>query len=417
MRVLHPKFSAMTFLSGISRSAEWLLQFDESDREAAASLIDEILLVSGEAFQRGMRRLLDEVVASRPSADGKIALYAERPVKKVFGKIPAFFPDSRHGKATGPGVQPVRADPRDQEIGSEGVVAQLITDYCRQNPEVALSHPGPDKLRADRVGHIVIVTDFIGSGKRVHDMLEAFRYVATLRSWRSGGRLKFTVVAYSALTEGLYILENQKLKPQVRLAVGCPTLFGGFGRSASVKMVDLCRRYPPRRNNPFGFRGGGALIAFAHGCPNNATAMLWSRADGWRPLFHGRSTAATVEAFPVSETQALDERAQRLLGVRSAQEALSAPTTKLWVSTMMVLAACEDGARDAKAVSGRSSLGVAETESILRFAQVARWLTDKLTMTPLGRKELARLRRRGRRRPVLPSKDSPFYYPSQLRVP
>ena len=46
MRVLHPKFSAMTFLSGISRSAEWLLQFDESDREAAASLIDEILLVS-----------------------------------------------------------------------------------------------------------------------------------------------------------------------------------------------------------------------------------------------------------------------------------------------------------------------------------------------------------------------------------
>ena len=103
--------------------------------------------------------------------------------------------------------------------------------------------------------------------------------------------------------------------------------------------------------------------------------------------------------------------------MRSAQEALSAPTTKLWVSTMMVLAACEDGARDAKAVSGRSSLGVAETESILRFAQVARWLTDKLTMTPLGRKELARLRRRGRRRPVLPSKDSPFYYPSQLRVP
>src|SRR5208337_3578272 len=139
---------------------------------------------------------LDKVAGQRSSPERKIALYAERRIKKVFGIIPTFFPGSRHGRAKGPGVQPVQADPRDQEVGSEGVVAQLITDYCRRNPEVALSHPGPTKLRDDRVSHIVIVTDFIGSGLRVYDMLESFRYVATLQSWRSYGRLKFIVVAY-----------------------------------------------------------------------------------------------------------------------------------------------------------------------------------------------------------------------------
>jgi hypothetical protein len=407
----------MASISQTPHMAGWLSQFAETDQDAAISLVDEILVVSGDAFQRGIRTLLDGVVAERPSMERKIALYAERPIKSVFGKIPAFFRGSRHGRAIGTGVQPVQADPRDQEVGSEGIVAQLITDYCRQNPEVALSHPGPNKLRQDRVSHIVIVTDFIGSGLRIYEMLESFRYVATLRSWRSYGLLKFVVVAYSGVELGVNWVESQKLKAPVRLVVGCPTVFSSFRGAEYSRALDLCERYPPKSTKPFGFNRTGALIAFAHGCPNNAPGMLWSKANGWRPLFPGRSTTSASVAFSADERDRLEQRANRLLRIRSAREALSSPSGTLWLSTMMVLAAAEAGARSPLEVSAKSGLPMTEVTTIIGFAEVAHWMRATGSLTTLGRQELVRLRRRGRYKPVLPSDDNPFYYPSQLRAP
>lgn len=408
----------MTQLSTLSGSETWLSQFAEGDdREAAASLADEIHLVSAAAFQSGLRALIDEVVARRADPERKIALYAERPVKLVFGKVPAFFKDSRKGRATGPGVQPVIADPRDQEVGSEGVVAQLITDYCRLHPEVALSHPGPTKLRKDRVGDIVIVTDFIGSGRRVHTMLESMRYVASLRSWRSYRLLRFTVAAYSGTPLGLATVGDQKLKPTILTVMGCPTLFQSFRGRYQETLRSLCRRYSPQNETPYGFENSGALLAFAHGCPNNAPPILWSRAKGWTPLFQGRTTTLSSEAFSSDADAALDRRAEALLGVSNARDSLTTLDSRRWLSTLMVLAASEAGARKDLEFSGRTGLPLAQVTEIASFARIARWLTASGQLTPLGRSELDRLRRRGRRRPALPTTDNPFYYPSQLRAP
>lgn len=172
-------------ISQIEFARAWLEQFPATERATAARLADAVMLVSHDALYRGLRLLLDETLGARDEADAErpIALYAERAVetrksKNEYGwetvAVPPFFPGAEKGRATGSGVTPVLIDPDDQEVGSEGAIANFITSYQRLHRDSVLSHPGPDALRDGRASHIVIVTDFIGSGKRVSEMVDAF---------------------------------------------------------------------------------------------------------------------------------------------------------------------------------------------------------------------------------------------------
>lgn len=408
----------LSSFAGLAFSDAWLSQFAKEDREVAQMLLDEVHTISTDAFSDGIIKLIDEIASERPDLDRKIALYCERPIKRVFGNIPVFFPGSRKGRAEGPGVAPVVANPLDQEVGSEGIVAQLITSYCRANPKVALSHPGPSKLRKDRVSHIVIVTDLIGSGDRISAMLESLSVVATLRSWESYKLIKFVVVAYAATDHGLARLKWAPLKNEIRSVISCPTINTAF-RGTRLKLINsICQRYPAkRRGNPFGWEGGGALIAFSHGCPNNAPAIFWTTANEWQPIFKGRTTIAAAGAFRIDEADLLRRRTERLLKTNEIRARLDAPDGKLWLSAMAVLAASEDGARGPRNVSARLGLPFGEVRMNINLCKEAGWISDSGVLTMLGKMELRRLRRRLRPKPIFPSDANPFYYPSQLRVP
>ena len=271
-------------------------------------------------------------------------------------------------------------------------------------------------MRAGRAQHIVIVTDFIGSGKRVWEMLEAFRAVATLRSWHSYKLVTFRVVAYAGTNSGLRTVNSNRLKPEVSTVVGCPTIFNMFTGTQLSRVLALCRRYPSRHAHPTGFLNSGALIAFAHGMPNNCPPLLHSRTRGWTPLFHGRSTAAAELSFPSGTSETIAERVTRLLRIGNANAYLSDATGNRWITAMLVLAAIEAGARSASSASARSGLPLSRVEEILSYIKIVRWTTSRNELTTLGRLELARLRRRRSRTPGLPKPNSPFYYPTQLRA-
>ncbi len=407
----------MTKLSDTQLGADWLMHFtNQSERELAAALIDEVLLVGRDTLMRGLRSLIGALLLDRNDTARPIALFAERAVPKLNGEVLPLYPGSRMGRATGPGILPIVVDPADQEIGSEALVGNLITDLQRHYYGDVLSHPGPDQMRAARVRHIVIVTDFIGSGKRVWEMLEAFRTVATFRSWRSYGLIDFRVLAYSGTEEGLKRVLSSRLRPKIATVAGCPTLHNTFNGAQLSDVLALCRQYPCRHRHPVGFSDSGALIAFAHGMPNNAPPILHSRRNGWIPLFRGRSTAGAEMDFPSNAVETLAERAFRLLRIRDAHEHLVDPTRRRWITTMMVLSAIQEGAKTPATVSARSGLSLTQTEEILGFTKIARWTTERNALTPLGRKELGRLRRRRRSTPMLPTAQSPFYYPTQLRA-
>ena len=407
----------MSRLSNAAFAQEWLDGFDNpADRATASALINEILLVSGEMLVHELRRLVELILTERDDPERPIALYAERAVPKRDKVVLPFFPDTGAGRATGAGIPPIVIDPEDQEVGSEGLIANLITTLVRRHGGDVLSHPGPDRLRSDRARQIVIVTDFIGSGKRVWEMLEAFRAVATLRSWRSYDLLSFVVIAYAGTEDGLRVVRSSRLKPQILTVTGCPTLWNTFAGAQLSNVIALCRRFPRRHRHPSGFQNGGALIAFAHGLPNNAPPILWSERNGWSPLFPRRSTVGGSRAFHSGATEALAERASRLLRIRTAASLLDSSRGTRWVTTLMVLAALEAGSRTAQAASARTGLSLSRIEEILGYTQVAHWTSRHNALTRLGRQELARLRRRRRRAPVLPKTGAPFYYPTQLRA-
>jgi hypothetical protein len=282
-------------------------------------------------------------------------------------------------------------------------------------------------MRQDKVKKIVLLTDFIGSGDRITGMLESLRYVATLRSWRSYGLIRFIVLAYSGLNEGVSITRSHKLRPDVHLVAGCPTIANTFRGKQRSKIEALCRAHPSRHPQPLGYGTrswvypgdeGGALIAFAHGCPNNVPAILYSRASGWVPLFEGRSTPDAPDAFlPEGHEVALDQRAQNLLRIRDAQKSLLSVENEGWISAMLVLAAADEGLRTIADISGRTHLSIARVTKLVALAKNARWLTETGRLTRLGRYERERLRRRRRRTPVLPGERNTFYYPTQLRAP
>lgn len=392
---------------------KWLANFEDVDRPAASDLISEVMLVSRDDFADGLKSLLDSI-SGTPNSNSKIALYAERPIKKVFGRIPSFFPKSRRGRAEGNGIPPIVVDPRDQEIGSEGVVANLITDYSRQKGPNYISHPGPDKLRKEKVSVIVIVTDFIGSGKRVLDMLESLGYVATLNSWKSYRLIRFVVLAYSGTAEGLKAVRSHKLKPEVSIVMGCPTIQNTFKGRRRLEVEKVCKQYPKKHNNPLGFMQSGALIAFSHGCPNNAPPILHSKASGWKPLFRGRSTGELpAELFRLKD---FEQRASNLLGIREARESLSNYKNDKWLSVLKVLSAVELGLRATDDISAKTRIEVNSVNEIISSAIHALWLDSQNRLTPLGERELARFRRQRCKKPLLAGNEGKYYYPTQLRT-
>lgn len=410
-------------LSQTEFSRDWLEQFSEAERPVAARLADAVMLVSYDALYRGLRLLLDEVISNRDEGDQErpIALFAERAVatrdtEDGGEEILPFFPGTEEGRATGAGMPPIVVDPTDQEVGSEGAIANFITGYERLHRNRVLSHPGPDALRTRRVSHIVIVTDFIGSGNRVWEMLQAFWRVATIRSWHSYGFVRFAVVAYSGTEDGLKLVRSHRSGPNVLVVHACPTIFTAFVGAERNAIEALCRAYPHKIRRPFGYGKAGALIAFSHGMPNNAPPILHSNKNGWEPLFINRSALGADRHFPAANADALADHAREVLNIRAAERFLNDPTRRRWVETMLVLTAVKDGSRTAASASARTRLPLADVEQILVFTRIVRWTSPRNALTVLGQRELRRLRLRRARTIELPTEELPYYYPSQLRA-
>lgn len=406
----------MTLLSQSNFASTWIDQFEPSDRKVARGLIDKIMLVTRDELSGGLVSLLDSIMAGRQDQARPIALYAEREVTRTDGEVDAFFPGSEAGRATGPGVSPVAAD--DLEVGSEGTIANLITGYARLHRGSILSHPGPDRMRWDRVGTIVVVADFIGSGKRVYEMLEAFARVATIQSWRSLGYIDFYVLAYSGTSNGIAHVQSSRLDPKIILVKGCPTVYNAFHGVERGQVISLCNNYSPQKRNHLGFRNGGALIAFAHGMPNNAPALLHVEKGNWKPLFRNRSTLGAGPAFPSDSIGQDLQHAVAMLRINISRSHLTNSDGNQWIKTLLVLAALKMAPSSAQKVSAVSHIPVRRVDEIIGFLLIAKWASRRgsvISLTDLGRRELQRLQRRRSRAPVLPTPTNPFYYPTQLR--
>lgn len=398
-------------------AAAWSSQFEPGDQAAALALVKSIKVVSADEFASELRSL---VLERAKSGRLPIGLYAERELPREHERLVPLFTQSPTTpvRARGPGPVPVAPlKPTEPEVGSEGIVANLITNLCRSDPDAFLNHPGPDVLRSKKVRRFMLVADFVGSGKRACDYLTAAWRVRSLRSWSSYDLLRFEVVAYSSTPLGRKRVEAHKCAPILSTALACPLLSQLRPLKKQEILSELCRKYKPRHRNlgAFGFGDTGALIAFHHGMPNNAPLLLWKETQTWRPLFPSRVTSG-IARDGHSDAEGIREKLIELDERRLATSDWFASAPPDARANLLVLSALRRSPRDDECVSRRTGLTIPEIRRILRICSRARWIDSRRLPTDRGQAELAAARSRAPA-PALVSEPEAFYYPKELRAP
>ncbi|MBD9675685.1 hypothetical protein IB274_03190 [Pseudomonas sp. PDM18] len=281
----------------------WLEQFNQrpDDYLLAKELFDKIIYVDHLDLKVHLHLKLDQLrFKSVPCA-----VYVERELQKTKALLPpAMYKEERvkvKGKkkyslrARGAAAQAVQSlKYKQQEIGSEGILAQVLTKQCEKFPESYMFQPTAEEIRARKVRKIIVVTDFIGSGDRVASMLSSLWRVRSVRSWVSLRLIKIYVVCVSGTDVGIAAVERHSSKPVVVKGMECPTIYNSFDGGRSFEMLDLCNRYGGFSPEPLGYKNAAALIAFEHSAPNNLPAIFVKscaqKRNHWDALFYKRST-------------------------------------------------------------------------------------------------------------------------------
>jgi hypothetical protein len=404
------------------RVADWVQQFDPADRPTATRLVEAITLVNLDYFFSGVRtRALQEAATAR----GPVGLYVEREIRKWRGEPNRLFKEKkRRGRITAYGAGPRPVQPArtiNPEVGSEGLLAWLATEICREHPTQFISHPGPDQIRAEHISTFLLLTDFIGSGRRASTYLSAAWRVASVRSWHSGGFLRFRVVAYSGTEEGCRVVSRHQASPRLSLVTPCPTIRSTFNVTEAATIEAICLRYDPDGPDPvesLGYAGTGALIVFAHGCPNNAPRLLHRGRPGrWTPIFPERVTAGSRATFAAHRTyNDTTERLQSMGQQRLAESVRLSALPDDGKAMVLLLAALARGPRLDEAVASRTGLTLVEVEHLLRTAVIFGWIDHRRRLTDAGHGQLEHVRTRPRSNAALLPEEDMSYFPRSLRA-
>lgn len=417
----------------------WLQQFQLGDRALAQQLLEAFLFVSRDDFVDNMRAML---IREADGIEGKVALYAERELGHYRGIPHRLFKEARRkirraiGSAGPAAVKPTKA--YDPSVGSEGIVAQMISELCKEYPSKFINHPGPDQIREGQARAFWVVTDLVGSGDRAWNYLEAAWLVRSVRSWRSGGFIKFAVMTYAATEAGERRISSHSSRPNVSMVQPCPTIDSMFSKSTAESMKRLCSAYDPTsrdtsqdlwawRPSSLGHRNTGALMAFAHGAPNNVPLMFYkaprSKKKKWVPLFPARVSAGLpkdVFGVELSANQIKDRLValgHPKLAHSGALQTSDIPTAKIF----LVLSAVSHPQRlNDRVLAERTKLRIYELTELLKLMTSYGWIDSRRRLTDQGAGQLAHARRQlqlgtevtpvGKEQPIV-------YYPKSLRRP
>ena len=405
----------------------WLSQFERRDRSDANLLLSAIKNVSADEFQEAMMKLIRSRIEM---GDTPVGLFVETERGHRKGKAHRLFcePRRKHRRAVGRGpdiIKPSRTV--DPEVGSEGLIANMVTGVVRQCGKRARIHPGPNLIRSCKIRRFILVTDFIGSGNRATRYLDAAWQVRSVRSWWSARRTKgmeFEVVAYSATEAGLRKIKSHPTMPRVEVVEGCPTIEQAFEYfDVRCRMRDLCRKYGSGISNfdPLGYGGAEALISFAHGMPNNAPAIFHRDSNlnskPWLPLYpkrvtsgRGRGASGSVKQRDAVQLDLLRRVKKNVLG---SECYLSAPVALR--DAVRVLLSLDRAPRNETVVSARTGLSVSRVQEEIARIRTYGWVDEHYRITDRGRRELGRLSTPEKKDVQLPPVG--IYIPRSLRAP
>jgi hypothetical protein len=412
-------FLARPKLSASSSARVWISQFRAEDQQAAADLLDALILLNEADVALAVRHQLRKLAKGRTGKRKKVALYVEREFAERAIFRSELLP-GRDGKIRrraigdrGPAaVRPRRGSTR---VGSEGPGAFLLSQAAEIAPSIFLNGPGPDRIRRHQAPLIVIVTDFIGTGTRVGQMLDKFMRVPSVRAWRSAKMIEFAVVAAATTAGGKAAVEAHRTRPTVHAGHIAPTLQTYRNQGLAAQWDLLARTYGPRKYRgagPLGFLGLGALIAFAYRAPNNLPLFLHAGNRAWRPLFQGAISEDMAAAFGLQSAEFRTATASEVLG-----QSLAPQVTASEGQLALVLSVLRGPWRHGQEIefAERTGLTVPEVLDARAYALVHGLVTSQGRLTDAGQAHIRSLTATSSA-PVIPTNPEP-YYPKALRVP
>lgn len=355
-----------------------------------------------------------------------------------------FEEKNRHGKsgrrAIGAGPKPIEPTRTvDPEIGSEGIITFLITELCRERKKKFYSHPGPNQIRKEKIHNFFLITDFIGSGKRVAAYLDAAWRIRSIKSWasiniskRNNDKLiNFQVIAYSSSDKGHKKVLGHPSLPKVSVVTGCPTIKTEFNACDAQKIIDLCFRYSvsPKTlaadwesdnddSSPLGYGHVGALMVFFHKCPNNSPRILHSSAKGWKPLFPSGVPARSRKIFKdLEDDKVFASRLKNLKEIRLLRNGAFPVLKREGQQLLLVLSALQKGPRFDEVVSRKTGVTTIEIQELVKIMLKWGWLTEERRITDKGRKVLSHARQQKVKKVAVSFSQKVPYYPKSLRIP
>jgi hypothetical protein len=400
------------------RAQEWIAQFDVVDREAARRLISGLTLVSHSVFDRS----IDQLIRLRASEiKGPIALYA---VRETAGQVEPFSLRKKPGQPhRGTRRNTIDALGRGADVGSEARVAATIRNIAKSEPTKFLNHPTIEAMRRARCHAIFVVDDFIGSGKRTRQFIDALWADRSLRSWWSLKRITIVAIAYTGSSRGIRHVLRARCHPTCSIDRGCPTFYNlPWKRTLIKRAISLCNRYGSYTSKPglaLGYGNTMAALVFEHGAPNNSPAILWApetQEANWKPLFPSRTVLPEEKsAFPPELVRR--DPISVLLDVGQARlaQAISTRPGEIDETTLTVLAFAQKGVRTTEALSFATGLSQKECAAILAKCIAWSLLTPTVRLTRAGVSELQVARRVGRLKTDIATRGEEDYYPKSLR--
>ncbi|MGC0110531.1 phosphoribosyltransferase-like protein [Ralstonia pseudosolanacearum] len=400
------------------RYISWISQFDQRDQPLAESLARKLTLVSHTEFERKILRLIESEAQRFGSP---VALYAIRELDKDHPC--SYFTQVR--SAAG-----IDAVGRGADIGSEGRIAAIIRSLAKAQPERYINHPDVEELRKKKARGIFVVDDIIGSGTRARSFLDAIWRDVSIRSWRSRGLIKFSVISYSATPQGIeevtksLCLGSNSPEKSIRLVRACPTMADIFNEEGEYSAINgLCKVYGKRTSKPgmsLGYKDTMAMLVFEHGCPNNTPSILWApktpRKQNWNPLFPNR-VVPTEQASAFSLT--IDENRPDISLISAGETQLAASVAQSFgvvsSSVVVCLALAEKGMRSPAALSFATGLTHDQCIEMRARCESDGLLTKSGRLTSKGLDELRYARRIRTPRAPLDESGEDYYYPRSLR--
>ena len=412
----------------IPEATLWLEQFSEcgGDRTLAGRLLERIQFVSPTRLTADIEDLLLSAFKGR----GPTALFVERELPKTRSPVPpAMYKEQlvrRPGRrrfvrrAFGADAPLVKSMTNlQQSVGSEGPLAQALSQFCASHKRAFVLQPAAELVRTMHVRQLVIVTDFLGSGDRVRRMLDSLWRVASVKSWRSGQFIELAVVAFTGTETGIAAVREHQPSPAVHVVMDCPTISTSFSNAEATQIEDLCQRYAPLSERPLGYGDVGALVAFAHSCPNNAPAILIESSDTqrrpWRALFPRRRTLDFYTHTHHSDAPDFE----LLLGYLGYPTVAGSPaflrSRRDRKTVYLLLAALSKRQRTIPELIRATALTLYDLRAAID-AGTALGLVRNLRLLPAGRRELDRqVRSKSRKQAV--EQTPRMYYPNALRAP